>query len=252
MKASAFLLVLLARHIAALVPPSAGEKPLGRRGALEQIVTAVTVVAPSILTTTTAAPEPTNAFENKISNKYDDRPKRRGPKPPDLGVAPRTTIEGDTYAGLKVCGPAPNCFSSTIPVNEDPEHSIPAWIWPSGKDQEAAMEELHSVLIAYEPGQNGVDGGGFQIQKFDPKQGYIYVIMESLKNGYYDDVEFAVIPGYADCSVQVRSSSRIGYLDLGVNAKRLNFIAKKLKDKGWDAVGVDFATHRGYAIENEV
>ena len=38
-----------------------------------------------------------------------------------------------------------------------------------------------------------------------------------------------------DGGVQVRSSSRLGYLDLGVNAKRLNWISASLRDKGWTA-----------------
>ena len=37
-------------------------------------------------------------------------------------------------------------------------------------------------------------------------------------------------------SVSVRSSSRIGDSDLGVNAKRLAYLAKDLKAKGWDVV----------------
>ena len=97
-------------------------------------------------------------------------------------------------------------------------------------------------------------GGGFQIVKSDPKSGYIYTQFEALKNGYIDDFEVAFIEGAhgGDRAVQVRSSSRVGYLDFGVNGKRVNFIAKNLRAKGWDAVGVDYDTHRNYAIQNEV
>jgi len=119
-------------------------------------------------------------------------------------------------------------------------------------NQQQAFETLRQVIQAYPPGQSGVDGGGFQVQTFDPSKGYLYVQFEALKNGYIDDVEFAVIDGYGDRNVQVRSSSRIGYLDFGVNAKRLNWIAKALRQKDWKAAGVDFDTHRGYAIENQI
>ena len=199
--------------------------------------------------------QPAFSFENKISNKYDDRPKRRGPQPKDLGVRTRTTIfTGDEYVGLKSCSAAPNCFSSTITLDDDPDHSIPPWTWPSSlENQQAAFEELRDVLVAYKPGQNGVDGGGFEIKTFDPDNGYIYVQYESLKNGYIDDVELAVISGREDDprTVHVRSSSRIGYLDFGVNAKRLNYIANSLRSKGWKAEGVDYKTHLFYASENE-
>lgn len=68
--------------------------------------------------------------------------------------------------------------------------------------------------------------------------------------GYYDDVEFAAVDG-ADGAIQVRSSSRVGYLDFGVNAKRLNWIAKQLQAKGWEAEGVNFDTHQFYVLENQ-
>lgn len=139
-------------------------------------------------------------------------------------------------------------------VEDDPDHSIPSWKWPATYDQKRALDELHAVILAYLPGQNGVDGGGFAVKTFDPNKGYMYVQFESLKNGYIDDFEAAVIPeAEKGGAVQVRSSSRIGYLDFGVNAKRLNYIAKELRSKGWDAEGVDLVkAHRGYAIENQL
>jgi hypothetical protein len=82
------------------------------------------------------------AFSNKISNKYDDRPKRRGPKLKDLGLVTRTTLEGDEYIGLKQCGPAPNCFSSTMTIEEDPDRSIPAWTWPKALGDDKRRSSL--------------------------------------------------------------------------------------------------------------
>ena len=88
----------------------------------------------------------------------------------------------------------------------------------------------------------------------DYDKGYIYVLFESLKNGYIDDVEFAAIPGLGgqENEVHVRSSSRIGYLDFGVNAKRINFIADMMRNIGWDAPGVEYEKHKGYFLENQV
>lgn len=200
----------------------------------------------------TIAAQPAFAFENKVSAKYDDRPKRRGSKPADLGVLPRKDIVGDEYLGLKHCGAAPNCFCSTDSLEDDPDHSIPAWVWPKGSDQESAFVQLFDVISSYEPGQSNIDGGGFKIVTNDPKKGYMYVQFESLKNGYIDDLELVFIDGAGDHFVQVRSSSRLGYLDYGVNAKRLNYIAAKLREKGWDAKGVDLETHPNYAIQNEL
>ena len=146
---------------------------------------------------------------------------------------------------------APNCFCSTDSALDDPDHNIPAWTYPDSLTPEAAFQQLYETVKAYPPGQSDIDGGGFDIVTFDNKKEYIYVQFESLKNGFIDDVEFAVV-GDEKNTVQVRSSSRLGYLDFGVNAKRLNYLSKKLREKGWDAKGVELNTHRGYAEENQV
>ena len=156
--------------------------------------------------------------------------------------------------GLKHCGAAPNCFCSTDKLEDDPDHNIPAWVWPRefGDNKEDAFIQLAEIIDGYKPGQSNVDGGGFKVIRNDIKTGYIYVQFESLKNGYIDDVEFAYVDGMGDRAIQVRSSSRLGYLDFGVNAKRLNYIAAELRAKGWDAKGVDFSTHQNYAVLNEI
>ena len=147
---------------------------VSRREAFASVL-AGSVAIPAILV---AAPDEAGAFANKISDKYADKPKRRGPKPKDLGVAKRVDMGGDEYMGLKNCGPAPNCFCSTDNPDDEPEHVIPAWSWPKGYD-------------------------------------------------------------------------RVGYLDFGVNAKRLNYLAKALREKGWNAEGVDLkTTHVDYATQN--
>ena len=94
------------------------------------------------------------------------------------------------------------------------------------------MGELLETIKAYPPGQNGIDKGGFSI--ITASADYLYVQFESLKWGFIDDVEFAVTDG----EVQVRSSSRLGFLDLGVNAKRLNWISAELRAKGWTAPAI--------------
>ena len=79
-----------------------------------------------------------------------------------------------------------------------------------------------------------VDRGGFSI--VTNTADYLYVQFESMKHGFIDDVEFAVTQSGKE--VQVRSSSRIGNLDLGVNAKRLNWISADLRAKGWTAPAI--------------
>jgi uncharacterized protein (DUF1499 family) len=217
-----------------------------RRGLLHNFILKSTPIL-----VTLSAPPPTAAFENRISNQYDDRPKQRGSMPSDLGIIIRKDMVGEPYLGLKPCGAAPNCFVTTDPDFEsDPEHFIPAWKWSSSiKTFHEALDELEKVIMSYPPGQENIDGGGFKIQTRKPD--YLYVQFESLKNGFMDDVEFAYLEGM-DGSIQVRSSSRLGYLDFGVNAKRLNWIAEALRQRGWEAEGVDYKTHPEYVYQNRL
>jgi len=88
------------------------------------------------------------------------------------------------------------------------------------------------TIRAYPPGQGRIDKGGFKV--ITATDTYLYVQFESLKLGFIDDVEFAITSTDTTNSVQVRSSSRIGFLDLGVNGKRLNWISNELRsNKGW-------------------
>jgi len=56
---------------------------------------------------------------------------------------------------------------------------------------------------------------------------YLYVEFKSKLMGYVDDVEF--YKDDANNAVQVRSASRLGKSDLGVNRKRVEEIRSKLK-----------------------
>ena len=95
------------------------------------------------------------------------------------------------------------------------------------------------VINTYEVGHDSIDGGGFKIISQSPT--YLYVQFESYKNGYVDDFEVAMLPG-SPPTFDVRSSSRLGYLDYGVNAKRINYIAKRLNSEyNWSAPGVNLS-----------
>jgi len=91
---------------------------------------------------------------------------------------------------------------------------------------------VKKVVDTYEVGQGGIDGGGFQIKEYDEKNQYIYVQFQSYKAGYIDDFEVWLNPEKGQ--FDVRSASRLGMSDLGVNAKRLDYIGTRLeKEYGW-------------------
>jgi hypothetical protein len=73
--------------------------------------------------------------------------------------------------------------------------------------------------------------------------------------GFVDDVEFATgsPPDFfgggsssSRRSIQVRSSSRSGVTDFGVNAIRLNYLAASLRAQGWACGEVTKLTHPDY------
>ncbi len=52
-------------------------------------------------------------------------------------------------------------------------------------------------------------------------------------------------------ALAVRSSSRLGYLDFGVNAKRINYIASQLNEyEGWKCSRITKDTHPEYVAQN--
>ena len=202
---------------------------------------------------TLLSPTKARAFSNAIpeAKKYADRPKRKGDPPKDLGVLPRTTEgidEVETYPRLRTCSGNPNCFSTTgDALLEDRQQYgvdflIAPWVPPAGETK--PLEVVAATMASYEPGQGGVDGGGFLLIK--QTDSYLYYQFEALKKGFIDDVEFAVHP--TTKGVMVRSASRVGVTDFGVNAVRLNYIASKLRAKGWTIAEITPQTHRDYWI----
>eukprot|EP00629_Pelagomonadales_sp_RCC1024_P004049 CAMPEP_0119266448 /NCGR_PEP_ID=MMETSP1329-20130426/4935_1 /TAXON_ID=114041 /ORGANISM="Genus nov. species nov., Strain RCC1024" /LENGTH=277 /DNA_ID=CAMNT_0007266327 /DNA_START=70 /DNA_END=900 /DNA_ORIENTATION=+ len=184
---------------------------------------------------------PAFAYPNAIPEaaKYADRKKRRGPVPQDLGLKMRDASDSEVPE-LQICqGPAPNCFSTTQDSFTD-EHTIPLWKAPK-KSRADLVADLEATLKAYPPGQAGIDGGGFEIDKAS-KGGYFLVRYESLKNGYIDDLELALSDA-EPYVLRARSSSRVGFLDFEVNAKRLNRLGADLKARGWATAEITPKTH---------
>eukprot|EP00416_Gambierdiscus_australes_P016963 CAMPEP_0171064114 /NCGR_PEP_ID=MMETSP0766_2-20121228/6084_1 /TAXON_ID=439317 /ORGANISM="Gambierdiscus australes, Strain CAWD 149" /LENGTH=226 /DNA_ID=CAMNT_0011520109 /DNA_START=223 /DNA_END=903 /DNA_ORIENTATION=+ len=186
-----------------------------------------------------ALPEVTRFLKNREA----------GPQPKDLGLKVRKLNRYDTSDGpvLKECGYGPNCFSTTTDT-DDPTltTALRPWTVPKGATPAEALAQLEETVRSYPPGQNGVDGGGFKIVKTG--DGYLYAQFESLKKGKVDDVEFFI---GGDGAMQIRSSSRFAMkADFGSNAKRLNYLAGQLREKGWVAPQITKETHPYYFSMN--
>ncbi|GMH95750.1 hypothetical protein TrVE_jg12735 [Triparma verrucosa] len=171
-----------------------------------------------VLLSSLFAPAASHAFDNGVPemNQYKDKKKYPGTPPISLGVQPSGSLSPCTSDAL-------NCFSTS----GDAAHLLKPWSPPDKTVN--PMQDILETLKEYPPGQSRIDKGGYSIITL--RNDYLYVQFESLKRGFIDDVEFSIQP----LTVQVRSSSRLGFLDLGVNAKRLNYISSSLRSKGWTA-----------------
>lgn len=118
------------------------------------------------------------------------------------------------------------------------------WTPPSGTSKDSAVSTLLTVLKEYpQEGQNKVDGGGWSIAEEDltATPGTARIEYKSAGTGFFakafnggkpfvDDLKLEVDSAGV---VQVKSQSRIGESDLGVNQKRVDYLAAALKGKGW-------------------
>jgi len=183
------------------------------------------------------APREVPAFDNRVAAK--------GKYPPSPGAKPKGVGEGPKDGQLKFCTGQPNCFTSSASAEDDAEHFFPPFEY-TGLSKKEAMATLLEVVNAYKPGQGGIDEGGFKVIK--TTDDYIYAQFESGKRGYVDDFELAMVD---DGKVLVRSSSRLGYLDFGVNAKRINYIAAQLNEyEGWSCSKISKSSHPDYVAQN--
>lgn len=126
-----------------------------------------------------------------------------GKRPDHLGIK-----EGK----LAVCPASPNCVSSQAP-GSDAEHYIEPLAYRSTPAE--ALTALKSIIQSMPRTKIVTEDGN-----------YLYAEFTSALMGFVDDVEFFV--DEAAGVIQVRSASRLGQSDLGVNRKRVEEIRAKL------------------------
>lgn len=126
-----------------------------------------------------------------------------------------TTIKKDTCAtGPKGCGNKPNCVSS---VDTRKSHQVDAF--ELSEPLELAWRKIKE-LIASQTGST---------VKNESKN-YLKAEFKSRFFGFIDDLELHVSDDQS--RIEVRSASRVGYSDMGVNRKRVEAIRNELKRLG--------------------
>lgn len=127
------------------------------------------------------------------------------------GKAP--TNLGVTAGTLAACPNTPNCVSSRA---TDTEHQIAPITYESSPAE--AMAKLKAVIDSLE-----------RTKVVTATDDYLYVEFTSALMGFVDDVEFYFDPSTPG-QLQVRSASRLGQSDLGVNRKRIETIRAKFAE----------------------
>ncbi len=124
-----------------------------------------------------------------------------------LVMGPATGI-GLHDGRLAECPPTPNCVSS---LAEDEEHKVA----PLDLDGEpaAAIARLRTLLEALP-----------RTRVVNASDTYLHAEVTSLIFRYVDDLELAVAAD--EGKIHMRSASRTGYSDLGVNRKRVQAVAE--------------------------
>ena len=121
----------------------------------------------------------------------------------------QTTEMKVTNDRLSPCPESPNCVSS---LNEDKSHYVEPLIYMGTLEE--AREKLISVINSMK-----------RTEIVTAQMNYIHATFKSALFGFVDDVEFV----FDDQRkvIDVRSASRTGYSDLGVNRKRVEEIRKR-------------------------
>ncbi|NEO18524.1 MAG: DUF1499 domain-containing protein [Moorea sp. SIO4A5] len=125
-----------------------------------------------------------------------------GKQPTNIGI--------QSSGQLAPCPNTPNCVSS---YSQDAEHGIEPLAYNSTPTE--AMAKLKIVIENLE-----------RTQVIEEKDNYLYAQFTTPLMGFVDDVEFLLDDSAK--VIHVRSASRLGKSDLGVNRKRVEIIRAKL------------------------
>jgi uncharacterized protein (DUF1499 family) len=128
-----------------------------------------------------------------------------------LSACSSTTAPALIDGKLKPCPNRPNCVSSET---SQPEAKV------------APLKYQSSSKIAWQHLKQIVSGMGGEIKSHQGN--YLWATFTSRIFRFVDDVEFRLVG--AENVIHVRSASRVGYSDLGVNRKRVERLRTKFSE----------------------
>jgi uncharacterized protein (DUF1499 family) len=129
-----------------------------------------------------------------------------------MSLTGRPPERPETVAALPGCPASPNCVSSQ---NADAEHTIaPLKLAGDPAGEWSALREVIQAL-------------GGELKRGDAR--YLHFEFRSRIFGFVDDVECLL--NETAGQVEIRSASRVGYSDLGVNRRRVEAIRAALAER---------------------
>lgn len=131
------------------------------------------------------------------------------PRPKNLGLT-QTTSTGTSKTTLKPCGSKPNCVTSYIHNGDRDHYFAPIKV-------KSLMSKAKKKIIEYLKSDSNV-------KIITQSDSYLYAEFTSSIFGFVDDLELHFS---GEGLIHFRSSSRVGYSDLGANKRRIKMIAKK-------------------------
>jgi uncharacterized protein (DUF1499 family) len=128
----------------------------------------------------------------------------------------RPDLLGVRDGRLAPCPTSPNCVSSQMPV-DDAEHNVVPLPFPAAAqgDARAAWRMLERAVRALD-----------RVTIVTLRDDYLHAEVASALMGFIDDLECLL--DAASGTIQVRSASRVGYSDLGVNRRRVEALRAAL------------------------
>lgn len=150
---------------------------------------------------------------------------------------------------------APIPTSATEPCPKGSANCIrTTWTAPAGVKAKQAVDQVQTAFNAYpQEGQNKVDLSGWKVAQGswdDDKEGALagnpvrleytsgagfFAKLLNGGKGFIDDLIVEVKTDRQPIQAELRSSSRMGKSDLGVNKKRLLFLGEQIRKQGWEA-----------------
>lgn len=116
---------------------------------------------------------------------------------------------------LTDCPAKPNCVSSQT---ADKEHAVTPFRYQC--DKKIAVARLKKIIASFK-----------EMTIVSEGDNYLHIKCKSSIMGFVDDLEFSFLE---EKEIHVRSASRLGYFDFGVNRKRVEKIQELFTEKSTD------------------